>query len=45
LELGPTGFPFEKFIGEILNYQGLALFMSLSTVISSYQCTDIEETD
>jgi len=22
LELGPTGFPFEKFIGEILSYQG-----------------------
>ncbi len=22
MELGPTGFPFEKFVGEILNYQG-----------------------
>ncbi|MDX1470503.1 MAG: ATP cone domain-containing protein [Flavobacteriaceae bacterium] len=39
LKLGPTGFPFEKFVGKILNYQG---FRTSVNIIIPGHCVDHE---
>lgn len=38
-ELGPTGFPFEKFVAEIFNVQG---FQTLTDVVVNGQCVEHE---